>query len=87
MKKVCKNRDYCNAKESNRAMKYHEGQKFIKTPFNVYADIESLLEKTHACKNNLNNLSITKTPNILHAVIHYPHSVQLKQKKINMQIL
>ena len=81
MKKVCRNRDYCNAKESNRVMK------FIKAPFNVYTDIESLLERTHVCKNNLNNLSTTKTPNILHAVIHYLHSVQLKQKKINMQIL
>ena len=47
-KKICENRDYCRAEiptKDNNTIKYNHGEKSIKLPFVVYADLESLLEK------------------------------------------
>ena len=45
---VCKNHDYCYVempKEDNKILKQNHGEKFMKVPFIIYADLESLLEK------------------------------------------
>ena len=47
-KKVCENHDYCYVEmpeEYNKILKYNEGEKSIKSPFIIYADLECLLEK------------------------------------------
>ena len=47
-KKVCENRDYCYVEipeEDNKILKYNHGEKSMKVPFIIYADLESLLEK------------------------------------------
>ena len=47
-KKVCENHDYCYAemtKEDNKILKYNHGEKSLKVPFIIYAELESLLEK------------------------------------------
>ena len=47
-KKVCENHDYCNVEmpeEYNKILKYNEGEKSMKSPFIIYADLECLLEK------------------------------------------
>ena len=47
-KKICENHDYCNAEmpnEDNKIIKYNQGEKSIKLPFIIYADLECLLEK------------------------------------------
>ena len=47
-KKVCENHDYCcveMANEDNKILKYNHGEKSMKAPFIIYADLESLLEK------------------------------------------
>ena len=60
---VCKNYDYCYVempKEDNKILKYNPGEKSMKFPFIIYADLESLLEKLSTCHNNPKKSSTTK---------------------------
>ena len=62
-KKVCKNHDYCHAEMStkdNNIIKYNHGEKSMKLPFVIYADLECLLEKMTTCINNPNESSTTE---------------------------
>ena len=62
-KKICENHDYCNVEmptKDNNIIKYNQGEKSIKLPFVVYADLECLLEKMSTCQNNPNELSTTE---------------------------
>ena len=46
--KICENYDYCNIEmptKDNNIIKYNQGEKSIKLPFVVYADLECLLKK------------------------------------------
>ena len=50
-----KNNDYCYVEmptEDNKILKYNHGEKSIKIPFIIYADLESLLEKMGTSHNN-----------------------------------
>ena len=52
-KKICENHDYCNVEmptKDNNIIKYNQGEKSIKLPFVVYADLECLLEKMSTCQ-------------------------------------
>ena len=56
-KKICENHDYCNVEmptKDNNTIKYNQGQKSVKLPFVIYADLECLLEKMSTCINNPN---------------------------------
>ena len=47
-KKICENHDYCRVEmptKDNNIIKYNQGEKSIKMPFTIYADLECLLEK------------------------------------------
>ena len=60
---VCKNHDYCYIEmpnEDNKILKYNHGEKSMKVPFIIYADLESLLEKMSPYHNNPKNSSTTK---------------------------
>ena len=46
--------------EDNKILKHHPGEKSMKVPFIIYADLESLLEKISACHNNPKRSSTTK---------------------------
>ena len=46
--------------KDNNTIKYNHGEKSIKLPFVVYADLECLLEKMNTCYNNLEESSTTK---------------------------
>ena len=61
-KKVCENHDYCYAEipEEDKILKYNQGEKSMKVPFVIYADLESLLEKMNTCHNNFEKSSTTK---------------------------
>ena len=51
-KKICKNHDYCHVEmpiKGNNTIKYNHGEKSIKIPFTIYADLECLLEKMSTC--------------------------------------
>ena len=62
-KKICENHDYWNVEmptKDNNIIKYNQGEKSIKLPFVVYADLECLLEKMSTCQNNPNESSTTE---------------------------
>ena len=62
-KKICKNHDYCDVEmptKNNNIIKYNHGEKSMKLPFVIYADLECLLEKMSTCINNPNESSTTK---------------------------
>ena len=62
-KKICENHDYCHVEmpiEGNNTIKYNRGEKSIKMPFTIYADLECLLEKMSTCQNDPNKSSTTK---------------------------
>ena len=48
IKKLCENHDYFYVEMpevDNKILKYNQGERFMKVPFIIYADLESLLEK------------------------------------------
>ena len=62
-KKVCENLDYCNIKmpfNDNNLINYNNGEKILKLPFIIDADLECLLEKISTCYNNPDLSSTTK---------------------------
>ena len=62
-KKICENHDYCHVEmptKDNNTIKYNQGEKSIKLPFVIYADLECLLEKMSTCINNPNESSTTE---------------------------
>ena len=62
-KKICENHDYFHVEmptKDNNIIKYNHGEKSMKLPFVIYADLECLLEKMSTCQNNPNKLSTTK---------------------------
>ena len=62
-KKICENHDYCYVEmptKNNNIIKYNHGEKSMKLPFVIYADLECLLEKMSTCINNPNESSTTK---------------------------
>ena len=62
-KKICENHNYCHVEmpnKKNKIIKYNQGEKSIKLPFVIYADLECLLEKISACYNNPRESSTTK---------------------------
>ena len=48
------------AKEDNKILKYNHGEKSMKAPLIIYAELESLLEKMNTCHNNPEKSSTTK---------------------------
>ena len=62
-KKICKKHNYCHVEmptKDNKTIKYKHGEKSLKLPFFIYADVECLLEKKSSCQNNPNKSSTTK---------------------------
>ena len=62
-KKICENHDFCHVEmptKDNNTIKFNQGEKSIKLPFVVYADLECLLEKIITCLNNPRESSITE---------------------------
>ena len=62
-KKICENHDYCHVEmpiKGNNTIKYNHGEKSLKLPFVIYADLECLLEKMRTCQNTPNKSSTTK---------------------------
>ena len=46
--------------EDNKILKYNQGDKSMKVPFIIYADVEYLLEKMNTCHNNPEKSSTTQ---------------------------
>ena len=70
-KKVRENEPFCNVimlSDNTKLLELKQSQKSDKAPFINYADLECIIEKIDACKNNPERLSATKvsenTPSI-----------------------
>ena len=53
--RICKDHDFCHVKmpnEDNKILKCNLGEKSLKVPFIIYADLECLLKKINTCQNN-----------------------------------
>ena len=52
--RVCNNHDYCRVDmlKEHEKIKYSPGDKSLKAPFIIYADLECLLKKEQSCQNN-----------------------------------
>ena len=62
-KNICENHNYCNVEmptKDNNITKYNQGEKSIKLPFVVYADLECLLEKMSTCLKESSTTEINK---------------------------
>ena len=62
-KKICENHDYCHVEmptKDNNTIKYNQAEKSIKLTFDIYIDLECLLEKMSTCINNPNESSTTE---------------------------
>ena len=60
---VCKDHDYCYVEmpnKDNKIIKYNHGEKCMKVPVVIYADLESLLERKDTCHNNPEKSSTRK---------------------------
>ena len=54
-KRLCGNHNYCNVdmpEKNKNKLKYRYGEKLLKAPFIIYADLECLLKKEQSCQNN-----------------------------------
>ena len=70
--------------EYNKILKYNHGEKSLKTPAIIYADLKRLLEKTHSCQNNPKKFYTEKKLSIRPLVIHCLQIVHLVQQKTNL---
>ena len=55
--RICENNKYCEVimpTESDKILKYNYGEKSLRVPFVIYADLECLLLKQQSCQNNPN---------------------------------
>ena len=58
-----KHEDFCNfaiPSENTKLLEFNQYQKFDKTPFIIYSDLESLIENIDGCKNNPERSFTTK---------------------------
>ena len=61
--KICENHDYCHEEipnEDKKIIKYNQGERSIRSPFIIYADLECLLQKISTCYNNAEESSTTE---------------------------
>ena len=61
--KVCNDHNYYSTEipiEGSKILKYNHGEKSMKAPFIIYADLECLLDKMHSCQNNPEKSSTAK---------------------------
>ena len=62
-KKVCENKDFCDvimSSEDTKILKFDQYQRYNKAPFIIYVDLECIMERIDAFKNNPKSSSTTK---------------------------
>ena len=84
---VCNNHDYCCVEMSDEFNKIcNHGEKSLKAPAIVYADLECLLEKRICAKMILKDLIQKRKLNIRPLIIQYLQVICLTQQKTNLII-
>ena len=61
--RISDDHDYCHVDmptKDNKTLKYNHGEKSLKAPFTIYANLECLLIKQQSCQNNLNESYIER---------------------------
>ena len=82
--KVCNDHDYCYVQmpnEDNKIFKYNYGEKSLKAPFIIQADLDCLPQKMHSCQNNFEKSYTEKKLSIRLLDIQYLQVVRLTQQK------
>ena len=64
--------------EDTKILQFNQHQISNKTPFPTYADLESLIEKIHGCKNNPEKSSTTKAGEYIPSVFQWQQNHHLK---------
>ena len=75
------------SKKNDKILKYSHGEKSIKAPSIIYADLECLLKKMHSCQNNREKSYVEKKLCIMLLVIQCLQIVYLIQQKTNLIVL
>ena len=73
--------------KDNNTIKYNQGEKYIKLPFVVYADLECLLEKNSTCQDNPNKSSTTEINKHTPSVYSLFTQCSFDKPKINLTII
>ena len=73
--------------KNNNTIKYNHGEKSMKLPFVIYADLECLLEKMSTCINNPMNHLLLKYISMYHRVIQCLLMVHSMNHKTNLIII
>ena len=71
--RVCNNHEYCHVempKENEKILKYKPGEKSLKAPFIIYADLECILKKSNLAEIILKILTQREKLSINLQVIH-----------------
>ena len=71
--------------ENNEILKYNHGEKSMKAPFIIYADLECLLEKMHSHPNNPEKYYTEKKLCIYPLVIQCLQIFRLIQRSCSQQ--
>ena len=95
---VSENRHCCYVempKEDNKILKYSHGEKSLKAPFMIYADLECLLEKMNTChnyyrgKNGMKNFCLDLREHATKKIIDYEkkryNAINKWRKKIHRE--
>ena len=70
--------------EDSKILEYNHGEKSLKVPAIIYADLECLLEKMHSCRNNPKK-SYTERKISMHLLVtHCLQIVHLIKQKTNL---
>ena len=62
-KRICKEHDFCDTKmldENNKVLKNILGEKSLRVPFIICADLECLLREINTCSNNPDKITYKK---------------------------
>ena len=70
--------------QDNKFIKYYYGEKSIKVPGIIYADLECLSEKMHSCQNNLEKSYTEKKTKHTPSGYYCLQIVHLMQQKANL---
>ena len=84
--KVCNNHDYFAEMPNkyNKILKSNHGDKSLKAPFMIYADLKCLLGNMYLCQNNPEKSYTEKKISIRLLAIHCLQSFYLMQQKISL---
>ena len=73
--------------ECNKILKYNHGEKSLKAPAIIYADLEHFLEKMHSCQNNPEKSYTEKKLSIHLLATHCLQIVHFIQQKISLVVI